>query len=89
MLLYIGDVILVRWGLRYLVYEVVVFKVLFLLFCECFRYWVVCECLDIGNKVDSNLFNMVELMVILGVVVKLFKIVVFGVIGRMGKEVVK
>ena len=86
---YIGDVILVRWGLRYLVHEVVASKVLLSLFRELFRYWVARERLDIGNKVDSNLFNMAEPTVISGVAAKLLKIVVFGATGRTGKEVLK
>ena len=86
---YIGDVILVRWGLRYLVHEVVASKVLLSLFRERFRYWVACERLDIGNKVDSYLFNMAEPTATSGVAAKLLKMVVFGATGRTGKEVVK
>lgn len=86
---YIGDVILVRWGLRYLVHEVVASKVLLSLFRERFRYWVACQRLDIGNKVDSYLFNMAEPTATLGVAAKLLKILVFGATGRTGKEVVK
>lgn len=75
--------------LRYLVREVVASKVLLSLFRERFRYWVACERLDIGNKVDSNLFNMAEPTATLGVAAKLLKILVFGATGRTGKEVVK
>lgn len=75
--------------LRYLVREVVASKVLLSLFRERFRYWVACERLDIGNKVDSNLFNMAGPTATSGVAAKLLKIVVFGATGRTGKEVVK
>lgn len=75
--------------LRYLVREVVASKVLLSLFRERFRYWVACERLDIGNNVDSNLFNMAEPTATLGVAAKLLKILVFGATGRTGKEVVK